>query len=485
MASAPGRQFARAQHRAVGYLPSLSLFKARKESESQTLFYTEAGLQKQKLHSKPWSESFLTLSSLFSQSDSSAEHSSDSTENPSQTTNPTPSQSSELIPQSSQPALSEIPLFGAVPEPTVALDTPPDQEEDDSADSQLSDNPQQTTTTSSSATATEDSQRTSRESFLFQLPSSLGKSVPISLDFINFPYSVPLLMNESILNNRAKTNQSLNVHSINLNHFITASMEERSFMSAYELLSLYSVIVEDPLRFLLEPETDSVSSDTDYDYSEEPSSQEDYDPIQPKPTRSSARIRRVKQPSHFSYPHAEFSVTDEEGDSSFSDEPDVLLIAATSVLAQAEYQNDETEWSTVQRLFQSMKAWPPDYIQEQFAEFVNKVLPNYCRHLKSEILHDLMIYVTTDNQELGSVESQLVFDPMNATSERIAALIISSLIFGVCSESESERVLSISSHICPPRRSSWSLIRMNHSLLIHLGIPPHIPESRSDLPGKM
>ena len=174
VASAPGRQFARAQHRAVGYLPSLSLFKARKESESQTLFYTEAGLQKQKLHSKPWSESFLTLSSLFSQSDSSAEHSSDSTENPSQTTNPTPSQSSELIPQSSQPALSEIPLFGAVPEPTVALDTPPDQEEDDSADSQLSDNPQQTTTTSSSATATEDSQRTSRESFPFQLPSSLG-----------------------------------------------------------------------------------------------------------------------------------------------------------------------------------------------------------------------------------------------------------------------------------------------------------------------
>ena len=173
--SAPGRQFVRAQHRAVGYHPSMSLFRARKESESQTIFYTESGLQSSKQCSKPWANSFLTLSALFTQSDSSSEQSSDSTAHPSQTTNPTSSTSTasteSTVPITQSP-ISESPLFGAVPEPTLALDAPNEQDEDNADGTESSETQQQTTTTSSAATTTTSSQRTTRESFLFQLPSS-------------------------------------------------------------------------------------------------------------------------------------------------------------------------------------------------------------------------------------------------------------------------------------------------------------------------
>ena len=487
VSSQPGRQFARAHHRAVGYVPSMSLFRARKESESQTVFYTEEGLRGTKQHSIPWINSFVTVCSLFNHSQSSAEPASNPTPESSDSSSATTSSSSESgsVPPLEDPSSNDHSLFEAIVEPTVALDIPTEQEEDDS-DSESSDHSPQTTTTSSSSTATSSSQRATRNSFLFQLPSSLARAFPASLDFTDFPYSVPVTTNKSILKDATNTNKVLNVHSIDLKYFTTQHGGERSFMSVYELLSLYSEIESEPLQFLLQFEADSESIDDDEeDFSDGESASEDFDPLRPdfadKPIKKIA-LHRVRQPRHFSYPHSNTTV-DDEVETSDSAESDVVLMAAGSMLAHPPYHDDETEWKIVQQLFQSIIAWPPDYLQHQFEAFLLKVLPKGLLHLRSEVLHDLMVYLTSEKQELASVESQLVFDPRSATPDRLSALILASLNFAVCSESESERILSISSHICPPRRSNWSLVRMNHSLLIHLGVPPSIPKTRSDISG--
>ena len=123
-------------------------------------------------------------------------------------------------------------------------------------------------------------------------------------------------------------------------------------------------------------------------------------------------------------------------------------------------------------------------MEKKFDTFLDLVLPPNLLPMKSELitLYCNTLYSEHNTQDYSTAEAQLVFDVNRASPRRIYALIVSSLIASMLSESECERIFSMAGYIHPPRRSQANLVTLNHSLLIHYGVRPFVPKTRSDLP---
>ena len=517
-----GRQFFRAGIRAVGYHPGNNMLACKILSEKASIFYNnifEVQQDSAESETVSWTDAFVSLQQLFngvaskqSSESTSSEEKKSGTDSTSQQRSTTTTDNDDplfgpCIPTDTLPAVEDVSLSDT--QNTENHQTHTEQKTDKSTDEHQAshDSPPSGTesSTSSSASSSETQTKggeTTRRSFVFRLPPVLDKSdlLPVSIQPSHLPLSIPLIKKQIDFSDTNVQTQNIDLRSINKELFNTTPTAETERMSVTDLLYILNKVETDisfvellQLAIQFEAEEDSLSADISANEYEEAYQPATKPTSQPKrrtrrlPVRTNRRARVAQVESDESSLNSEGSKHEE------SDGEDVIIISATAPIVhpilsdpneESIKYDDKNEWKTLTNIFSSIWTWSPGLMEKKFDTFLDLVLPPNLLPMKSELitLYCNTLYSEHNTQDYSTAEAQLVFDVNRASPRRIYALIVSSLIASMLSESECERIFSMAGYIHPPRRSQANLVTLNHSLLIHYGVRPFVPKTRSDLP---
>ena len=153
--------------------------------------------------------------------------------------------------------------------------------------------------------------------------------------------------------------------------------------------------------------------------------------------------------------------SEEEDD---GEEPEVIITGATTALVHDKYIDDEQEHLTIEEIFQSIVGRSQTQLGQEFKRHLDSVLPmsskRWIHALMTKFEADLSsgIHIATEADVTSTEESE--------SADHIYRMIVRSLIYSACSESECERIFSKAKHISGKRRHNLLLETLNQALCI-------------------
>ena len=169
---------------------------------------------------------------------------------------------------------------------------------------------------------------------------------------------------------------------------------------------------------------------------------------------------------------------EEEDDNVFDDDDDVIIVGANGTLSHDKYNSDQKEIERVRALFESLTTRASGTVFESFGSHLDTVLTREKQDQKQDIISLFQLYMTAPIQlnHVQSVETVVLQHlPVHPSLPELLD-ILKALEYALCSESESERVISAVRNICGDKKTNTELHTLNHKLIAkYYGSQPSVP----------